>query len=229
MESGSNSKYLGKVVYHLNDTYDLSHYNAQNINNLTNHSPKIDEIIDSYLDEVKEVFQHTIIQNGAYLNRADLTDWIAKLIRYQTGSVIAFHNLGGTRYYNIPANSNLTLELLYKIMPFDNVVKTVKLTGAQIKKYVSDKATGSNPYVGYSLNEIYTDVSKLIDSQLYLVATSDYVFDKEDDIFVTGSEINYEGSFLRDLMLEELILQKESGKTKFYLTDPTLIGTKTPR
>ncbi len=132
-----------------------------------------------------------------------------------TNADIAFHNYGGTRD-SMASNESITLGKLYKIFPFDNTIKTVYLDGAVIQNFINRSSDA------YS-----TTVTEFVPGTLYKVATNDYIFDKTDNPFIYGSNPNFDGTLLRDMVLAELQLQK-SVYSSFDTTN-TILSSHTPQ
>lgn len=194
IQSGANGEYLGHV------RLDMKNRSNSTYNNISSHSdfntadPIIQNQIDQYKLETDDYFNTEIIQNSSYVSTYDLSDWLAKLMRIKTNSDIAFHNYGGTRDY-LRDYESITLGRLYDIFPFDNIVKTVYLTGSEINYFMNK----SNAY--------YTDVTYFEPNELYKVATNDYLFDKPKNPFIYGINQENTGILLRDLIASELELQ----------------------
>jgi 2',3'-cyclic-nucleotide 2'-phosphodiesterase (5'-nucleotidase family) len=132
------------------------------------------------------------------------------MMRISTGADIGFQNGGGTRT-SVRADTEINLSVLYQVWPFDNVVKTVYLTGAQIKTQMN--------------NLIYdTEISSFDDDTLYKVATNDYTFDKTSNPFINGTDPFNTGIILRDLAQSELI--KQNLVYDFFYTDNQIITTE---
>jgi 2',3'-cyclic-nucleotide 2'-phosphodiesterase (5'-nucleotidase family) len=68
-------------------------------------------------------------------------NWIADMLRARTGADVAFHNRGGTRA-EIEAGP-VTRRQVFEILPFDNDVVTVTLTGAQLESCVRGSVEGT--------------------------------------------------------------------------------------
>ena len=68
-------------------------------------------------------------------------NWIADMMRARTGADVAFHNRGGTRA-EIEAGP-VTRRQVFEILPFDNDVVTVTLTGAQLESCVRGSVEGT--------------------------------------------------------------------------------------
>ncbi len=199
IQSGSNGEYVGHVRLDLDEEtittssaenlsyYDSALFQAEN--------EEVQNLLDTYLLETDELFNTPILVSGEDLSRDDLSRWLAKLMRITSGSDIAFHNLGGTRT-EIDDSEMITLGVLYQVWPFDNIIKTVYLTGAQISSY---RITSSDAFD--------TDITTFEDDVYYKVATNDYVFDKEYNPFLDGEHPENTGLLLRDIAVSELELQ----------------------
>ena len=132
------------------------------------------------------------------------------MMRVSTGADIGFQNGGGTRT-SVPDDTVITLAVLYQVWPFDNVVKTVYLTGAEIKSLMGGL--------------IYdTEIESFDDNTVYKVATNDYTFDKTTNPFIYGENPFNTGIILRDLAQNELILQNEVYDS--FLVDNPIITTE---
>ena len=103
----------------------------------------VQDLIDFYSLQTDDLFSTPIITPDECLSSGDLTSWIASVIRAATGSDIAFHNFGGTRR-SIDDGEVINLSVLYEVWPFDNVIKTVYLTGSVINDFMSLTFSASN-------------------------------------------------------------------------------------
>lgn len=194
IQSGANGEYLGYVRLDMKNRSNSTYNNINSHSDFNTADPIIQNQIDQYKLETDDYFNTEIIQNNSYVSTSDLSDWLAKLMRIKTNSDIAFHNYGGTRDY-IRAYESITLGRLYDIFPFDNIVKTVYLSGSEIN-YFMNKG-----------NAYYTDVTYFEPNELYKVATNDYIFDKPENPFIYGTDQENTGILLRDLIGSELELQ----------------------
>ncbi len=80
--------------------------------------------------------------------------------------VYVFINTGGVRASSCPAGE-LTFADMYEWFPFDNRVQYVKMTGSQLKNYVSRNYS-------YNVWSSDYDSSSIIDSNTYILAFSDF-------------------------------------------------------
>ena len=55
-----------------------------------------------------------------------------------------------------------------------------------------------------------TDIEIFEDDQFYTATTNDYVFDKPESIFLSGTDISYADLLLRDAVINELRLQRDT-------------------
>jgi 2',3'-cyclic-nucleotide 2'-phosphodiesterase (5'-nucleotidase family) len=218
VQSGSNGEYVGHVRFTFNDgtlpTIEMTQISKYMDALLSTKDETIDTMIEEYLLETDELFNDEIIVSNDYFSSSELTTWVSELIRLATNADIAFHNYGGTRT-SIDDQESITLGLLYQIWPFDNVIKTVELTGAEINALLAGNS------LGYS-----TTISTFDPTTLYLVATNDYVFDKETNPFINGNNPTNTGLLLRDLALAEMVLQAELYPT--FDTENDILTTPTP-
>ncbi len=199
IQSGCNGEYLGHVRFDLDNGAIIS-FTVENLDYYDDllfqeANTTVQNLIDIYQLETDDLFNTPILVAGEDLSKTSLSRWIAKLMRITSGSDIAFHNLGGTRT-EIDDSEMINLGLLYQVWPFDNVIKTTYLTGAQINNY---RTRSSDAYD--------TLLTTFEDDVYYKVATNDYVFDKEDNPFINGLFSVNTGLLLRDIAVSELELQ----------------------
>ncbi len=167
LQSGSNGRNVGHVRLELTNNV-LTGFTVENLDSSSSEllrSPNdlVEGIIAGYQLETDSLFNVPLITTGEYLSVFTLSNWIAKMMRISTGADIGFQNGGGTRR-SVSDDTVMNLGLLYEIWPFDNVVKTVYLTGSQIKDLMGG--------LYYD-----TEISNFSNNTLYKVATNDYVFD----------------------------------------------------
>lgn len=199
MQSWSNGKALGHVRLY----FDESGVTSFELENLTiydsalffQEDPEVEALIDFFYEEAAALFETVYMTSDTYMGRNDLSDWLAELMVRKTGADIGIHNYGGTRT-SIDAGEDITEATLYEVWPFDNQIKTVVLPGSVVN-YL--KRLSGTTY--------YTDIETFDDDQFYTVATNDYLFDKPENPFLDGTDITIYEAILRDMVLEELILQ----------------------
>ena len=197
IQSGANGEFLGHVRLDMKNRSNSTYQNLNYHEDFNTSDPIIQNQIDMYKLETDEIFNEPIIQNGSSIYSDDLSNWLANLMRIKTNSDLALHNYGGTRD-NLNSNEAITLGRLYDLFPFDNVIKTVYLSGSEINSYI---------YYNSQYNAYSTEISYFESNTLYKVATNDYVFDYPSNPFKYGTNQENTGILLRDLIKSELELQ----------------------
>lgn len=91
---------------------------------------KYDEELDPVLGKI--LGKTTVdLDHDRYAGPSLLGEWVCDIMKDKAGVEIAMTNGGGLRT-NIPAGE-ITAGILYEVMPFDNTLYTMKLSGADIK------------------------------------------------------------------------------------------------
>ena len=138
---------------------------------------------------------------------------IADSIRASAAAQIALHNAGGVRD-SIPKGP-VTMRQIYSVLPFDNTVVTVKMTGAQIKEVLELSAGAGGSRIlpsglsytfdssrprGHRIVSATVDGKALAVTRTYLVATNNFLSDGGDGYspFSDARERKDTGVLLRD-------------------------------
>lgn len=204
MQAYDNGEYLSKVSITVDTENDeIIDINGEVVLVDDNYS-NIDSGLQAYFDEIIEdtasIFSEVLTTTNVNLSRSGVTQWTADIMLEKMNADYAFVNEGGIRSQAFPiyANSDVTLAMVVELAPFDNVVKTCEMTGADINKllyYAND--------LGYDL--VYsTTVTKVNESETYYVVSHEYVFDKYYYPFLDSDNINITDYYYRDLIVEEL-------------------------
>ena len=209
IQSGANGQYLGHVRLDMKNRNNSIYENLYYHEDFNTPDLIIQNQIDMYKLETDDYFNTTIIQNGSSIDKYTLTYWLADLMKIKTNADIALHNFGGTRD-SLNSNEAITLGRLYDIFPFDNIIKTVYLSGSEITRYINN----NSDYNAYS-----TDITCFESNKLYKVATNDYVFDYPLNPFTSGTNQENTGILLRDMVQSELELQAII-YSKFSINNP---------
>lgn len=142
-------------------------------------------------------------------------DWICDAMRFSSGADIAMQNPGGMRADH-PAGE-ITRGSVYEVMPFDNTIVTMKLTGAAVKlaleqalkfdrvtqvsgiKYTVDQTKPAGSRV---LALSMADGSAMDDTKLYKVAVNNFMATGGDnyDALGNGLEKTESGLVIRGAM-----------------------------
>lgn len=147
-------------------------------------------------------------------------NWLSDITRESVGAQMGFQNTGGIRV-ELP-KGDLTVGDMYRVMPFDNTIVTMNMTGKALKRLISEsyyedragmQISGLKVEILPARNgkhdfRLYDDSGKLIgDDDTYFVATSNYLADggqygaafKEEGTNVRDTKIGF-----RDYMIESL-------------------------
>ena len=179
--------------------------------------PEIAKIIEPYEAKVAGKLAEVVGQATADLTRSNnaespLADLIADALRERGKTQIGLQNIGGIRA-TIPKGS-ITWGDVFEVLPFQNTLVTVKVTGAQLKKTLNAgllavsgirvrldlKKPGGQQLVSVTLS----DGTPIEDAQIYSVTTNDYVVAGGDGFgeLGRGKEIKDTGILLRDAVLD---------------------------
>jgi 2',3'-cyclic-nucleotide 2'-phosphodiesterase (5'-nucleotidase family) len=89
------------------------------------------------------------------------TSWVADLMRAETGADVAAHNRGGTR--TELAAGPVTRRDLFELLPFDNHLVTVRLSGAELEAMVRQAVEGtSHSGLDYSGLRVFVRVGESV-------------------------------------------------------------------
>jgi 2',3'-cyclic-nucleotide 2'-phosphodiesterase (5'-nucleotidase family) len=181
------------------------------------------KIVDKYNSQLKEAFAEVVGESTVdlvrnYNEESNIGDLICDAMREATSADIAFQNSGGIRT-DLP-KGKLNMEQVYTLLPFDNVIITMDLTGRQILALLEQSATLEKGILQVSGIKVKYDMRKPVGSRVvevlvgedpldeeatYRVATNDFLA-AGGDKFVTfkeGQNLTY-GDMLRDVFAEYL-------------------------
>lgn len=203
-----------------------------------------DEAVKAILDKVQAELapvKNVVLGragNELYHDRATVSvlgQWVTDIMRHSAQADVAFINGGGLRS-SIPAGM-ITMGNLYEVMPFDNTLVTVELTGAQILKVLehgmyNDKISmlqfsGLNVTCDPSLpagkkivKVTLADGSKLKLAKRYKVVINDFMAQSGDGftMFSQGTNLIDTQVLLRDYLMDAIKTAKTitfSGDLRF--------------
>jgi 2',3'-cyclic-nucleotide 2'-phosphodiesterase (5'-nucleotidase family) len=181
---------------------------------------KVEQQTNAVLGEATAAFSRIVQEGGALLNL------VADAYRTRTGTQIALVNNGGIRT-SLPAGP-ITYGKIFEILPFENTIVTMKLTGLQLKRSLAVRLTAvSGVRAVYDLRKpkneqlvsaTLEDGSPIVDGATFTVAINDFMQAGGDDYteFASGTDAKDTGIRLRDVVSEYI-------KTKKTIT-PVLDG-----
>ena len=210
---------------------------------------EVRKIVHAYNKQIQKEYSRVVGETSVDLVRyhqseSNIGNLVCDAMKKAVNTDIAFLNSGAIRT-SIP-EGKITLEQVFTLLPFDNSLVTMKLTGRQILKILERDArmeygilqvSGikiqydlSEP-VGSRVKEVYIGTSPLDPNKAYTIATVDFLAVGGDKFstFKQGKNIVY-GMALRDVFVSYLkkhspvspmiegriIMNMEMNKLKFY-------------
>jgi len=192
--------------------------------------PAVKTIVDKVQEEVapmkNKVLGHTVYElNHEKYSHSVLGQWVTDSMRQKVKADIAFENGGGLRA-SIPAGA-ITLGSLYQVVPFDNTLITVDLTGKQIMEVlehgIGNQQIGMMQFSGLSVEcdkslpegkkitrVTLTDGSNFSLTKVYKVVTNDFMAQGGDGFttFSQGEHMIDTQLPLRDCLIEAVMKKK---------------------
>ena len=222
-KTGSNGRNVGRVDLDFSGT-KFVRMSSKTIP-VTNVVPDADvaRVLDPFYEKVKTRMADVVGEAAAEFEKSErvessLADIVADAFREKGKTQIAIQNTGGIR--SPISKGKITFGDVFAVLPFQNTMITLRLTGSQIKKTLE---RGLVPTVGivsisglrvhFDLNKrpgervvsaILLDGTPMEDSQVYSVSTNDFLLIGGDGYaeFANGKDIVDTGIFLRDAMVE---------------------------
>lgn len=200
MQSASNGNYLG--VTSVTADGDINAINIK-YDRFKNKDLIIEEIVNNYKEACYNDLYGELNRAGTYCTRNAAGRWAATTIKEYTGADFGIQNNGGIRSVAFPIDEGYIINVakLYDMMPFDNTIWLVKMTGSKLKNILSKH---EDYRVSYNYNE-----SLIVDSEEYIVACCDYIVDGNYDF--NGLDVIKTGLLVRDAMIDDVLAQKAKG------------------
>jgi 2',3'-cyclic-nucleotide 2'-phosphodiesterase (5'-nucleotidase family) len=173
---------------------------------------KIERQMNMVLGEATSPFSRVVQEGGALLNL------VTDAYRARTGTQIALFNTGGIRT-SLPEGP-ITYGKLFEILPFENTIVTMKITGAQLKRSLAVRLTAvSGIRVVFDLRKpkgdqlvsvTLDDGSPILENAIYTVTINDFMLAGGDDYteFVHGTDVKDSGLLLRDVVVDYVTAKK---------------------
>ena len=174
---------------------------------------KMAEVIGEAMEDV----------NYSRSNESPLADMVADAFRDKAKTQIAIHNVGGIRAKL--TKGKVTWGNAFEVLPFQNTMVTLKLTGAQVKKTLERGLLNTVGLAAVSGLRVHLDRTKpqgqqvvsatlldgtaVDDSKLYSVATNDFILAGGDGYteIANGTDIIDSGIYLRDVLVDYIKTQ----------------------
>ena len=185
--------------------------------------PGIAKILEPYNDKVKVKMAEIVgeaMDDLSYLRTAEspLANLVADAFREKGKTQIAIQNIGGIRTKIV--KGKITWGNVFEVLPFQNTMITLKLTGAQMKKTLERGLVTSVGMAAVSgirvrldrtkpagqrvVSLVLLDGAPVDDSKLYSVTTNDFVLAGGDGFteLAKGTDIMDTGILLRDVLVD---------------------------
>jgi 2',3'-cyclic-nucleotide 2'-phosphodiesterase/3'-nucleotidase len=195
--------------------------------------------VDSLSRAVAPLAEQVLCEAAAPLTRdrtgeSGIGNWVADAMRAATGAEVAIQNPGGLRA-DLDAGP-VTVREVFEIMPFDNQIVVVSLTGAQLREALEQGISGrSCPQVsgvrlrfdrerprGSRLISLeLADGRPLEPDALYRVAVNDFMFQGGDnyDVLAKGRDAEMTSRLVRRAMEEDCLRRAGAGEKLEPLLD----------
>lgn len=207
VQAGSSGEYVGVINFEVDQVNKtLSNPSVLTVE-MTSSRPQNNSLV-KYVNKLEKetvpFFGRVIGTAATKITVYDVRQWGPNILQKEMNVDIAFANSGGIRAdaFPIDESEDITIAKLYQIMPFDNLIKTCKLLGSDIKKLLNASGLVASESFVRNGSEIIINGKTLIDDEYYSVAAIDYIFDKTEYPFLKGIDITNDGKLYRDLMIE---------------------------
>lgn len=223
MEAYAYGTAMGVVNLTIRDS-EIVEVSSEVINvTLDYESEMVSDIVNEYYSMVEEEMERVIAYSPSQLRRnsngeSALGNWICDVMRQAFDADVALTNSGGIRADLEPGA--VTVGDIFSIMPFDNTVALVELTGSQLREALeigiaTDESgellhgivqvSGLNfTYGDDEVIEVYVGGKPLKNNEKYIVATNSFMASGGDGyyIFEEGNNLVDTGVLVRDLLLQ---------------------------
>ncbi|MGD9886608.1 MAG: 5'-nucleotidase C-terminal domain-containing protein [Bacilli bacterium] len=206
VQSGDNGRYIGKITLTLNPTtkevIDVSAENIRTETNCTTESPLINDLINQYPEEIA-LAGEVLGTAGQDIYKEETVTWAATALISNPSTQVGVINSGGIRSGAFPIyqNSTVTFGSIFKIMPFENKVITLELTGAQLISLLSSGLRFSR---NVDTSNQTINGASIVYHQTYQVVTIDFVFEGYEYYFSSGSNIVRSDDLFRDYLVQKV-------------------------
>ncbi len=202
-------------------------YSSYKIQQTDNGSKTLSSVIKPYSDSVNKSMNVVIGYNETQLERKKqvnplgyfMADAYLEMARKKLDPNISasFMNSGGVRLPDLPAGA-ITQGKIFELMPFDNLMVSVKLKGSLLKKYLDTLSANDGiiesgitmQIVNKTAQQILIEGKPLDPDAEYTIVHSDYVLNNSN--LLKNLERNKNGYLLRDAILDYVKLFNKQGK-----------------
>jgi len=236
LQASEKGKYLGRIDLHINPISKKARLVSNDylpVTAIIKADPQIDEIVASYRVKLDARFKEVIGESSVFLDaereriryeETNLGNFVTDIVREYSGARIALINSGGLRA-SIDAGP-ITLEDVFKTMPFINEIVVIELTGAEVLRALTRSVMGIREdedggflhvsgirfkVRGTAIEEVAVGKEKepLQPRHIYRVAIPDFLASGGDgyNLFI-GKQAEYTGLPLREIIVDAIRSRK---------------------
>lgn len=165
---------------------------------------KVDSIIEKHYLQSKPILEEVYCKNEQYINRYDqkFQEYALRVMMAATNATAACCNTGAFR--NNVNKGDFDFKNLYALNPFDNHIILCEIAGIDLKRFYDANSNFEMVFTKDYGNSIAVD-------KTYTLAIVDYVYFSSYFAGYRTSEYIDTNLIVRDLLMEDLRLRKESG------------------
>ncbi|WP_135853529.1 bifunctional metallophosphatase/5'-nucleotidase [Halorussus salinus] len=146
MEAEARAEHVAELNLTVEDG-DVTSWNGRLLDvteNVSKNETAASIVTDARKDELSEVAGETEVELDArfssnYHDETALGNLVGDSFRAQTGAEVAITNAGGIRSNSVYGPGNLTVGDVYNMLPFQNTLVTVELTGAELEEVLASQ------------------------------------------------------------------------------------------
>jgi len=229
IQAGANGQNIGRLALNFNAEGRLTGVDTEIIN-LSGEAAKAAAPVDQsvaaslarYTADMEPLLAEVVGHNDKALEtKPEVAEWMCHvlydyLLRTEGKPFIVTQNDGGVRSAGVPLPAgDITMKYLYGLMPFDNSIYTMEVTGAELVAFLENPARSGTTLIS---NLDYYGVTQKADGW-YLVATgakinpaavynlmcNDFMYAGGDNFdYSAGKNVRELGIALRDALAEEV-------------------------
>lgn len=227
VQAGSSGEAIGKIILNFDQTNQKiinAMVSTENITSVTKEDEEIKKLVNNLILETNDTFGKVIGVSGRKLSTSTGIEWATNAMLLYCQDVygecdVAFTNLGGIRDVAFPINidEEITINRIYEMMPFDNMVKLVSLKGRILRSLINNTSeiTYSKLSVKKTGNQIFINNVLLDDEATYRVACIDYIFDKSSYPFLNGENIVNTNVLFSDILIANIEMHTKNNEKCF--------------
>ncbi len=216
IQSGSSGSHIGELIFDVT-TNQLPYYTSKRnvyVSSSLAENATIVAMRDEAALNAAPIIYEVLGEAGESVDRYDAGNWAADVIKHAFADVdVAAVNMGGIRSAGFPIvdGQDVTYANIFAIMPFDNYVKAVTLTGSQLVDVISNNTDGLVFDYDLDTSALTINGEPIVSTNYYRFATVDYIFDKTKYAFTTRIDPEFTGILLRELLVQDVRLTGANG------------------